>query len=198
MAPTLEEMRLACDTLIDSDPFEKPIASNAPTSSPARSDGSEVYTQEELEAYEDSLEKTSYSAHNGRPPSSKPKPPSGSGSSSTEEGEKEQTNDPNPNHSKSGKGKEKPPQSEEDKRAMILERKKAAATANARIQKKIDDKEVYLTTGECVSFAAHTTDQGKIKAALMRMGSMRQTEKQRSCITDLHNTEEAHKAEMHK
>ena len=122
MAPTLEEMRLACDKPIDSNPFGKPIASNAPTSSPARSDGSEVYTQEELEAYEDSLEKTSYSTHNGRPPSSKPKPPSGSGSSSTEEGEKEQTNDPNPNHSKSGKGKEKPPQSEEDKRAMILER----------------------------------------------------------------------------
>ena len=68
-------MRLACDTLIDSNPFGEPIASNAPTSSPARSDGSEVYTQEELEAYEDSLEKTSYSAHNGRPPSSKPKPP---------------------------------------------------------------------------------------------------------------------------
>ena len=132
--PTLEEMRLACDKPIDSNPFGKPIASNAPTSSPARSDGSEVYTHEELEAFEDNMEKTSYSAGDGRPPSSKPKPSSGSGSSSTEEGEKEQTNDPNPNHNKSGKGKEKPPQSEEHKKAMISERKKAAATANTRIQ----------------------------------------------------------------
>ena len=73
--PTLEEMRLACAYAdIDSNPFEKPIASNAPTSSPARSDGSEVYTQEELEAFEDKMEKTSYSAVDGRAPSSKPKP----------------------------------------------------------------------------------------------------------------------------
>ena len=74
MAPTLEEMRLACDKPIDSHPFGKPIASNAPTSSPARSNDSEAYTQEELEAVEDEMEVTSYSARDGRSPSSKPKP----------------------------------------------------------------------------------------------------------------------------
>ena len=73
MAPTLEEMRLACDKPIDSHPLGKPIASNAPTSSPARSNDSEAYTQEELEAVEDEMEVTSYSARDGRPPSSKPK-----------------------------------------------------------------------------------------------------------------------------
>ena len=72
--PTLEEMRLACDKPIDSNPFGKPIASNAPTSSPARSDDSEVYTQVELEAFEDELEVTSNSASDKRAPSSKPKP----------------------------------------------------------------------------------------------------------------------------
>ena len=89
MAPTLEEMRLACanaDT--DSNRFEKPIASNASASSPARSDDSEVYTQVELEAWEDTLEVTSNSAGDKRAPSSKPKPSSGSVSSSTEEGDK--------------------------------------------------------------------------------------------------------------
>ena len=95
----------------------------------------------ELEAFEKELEVTTISAGDKRTSSPKPKPSSGSGSSSTEEGEKEQTNDPNPNHNKSGKGKEKPQQSEEHRKAMISERKKAAATANTRIQKKIDDKE---------------------------------------------------------
>ena len=73
--PTLEEMRLACanaDT--DSNRFGKPIASNASASSPARSDDSEVYTQVELEAWEDTLEVTSNSAGDKRAPSSKPKP----------------------------------------------------------------------------------------------------------------------------
>ena len=73
--PTLKEMRLACanaDT--DSNLFGKPIASNASAPSPARSDDSEVYTQVELEAWEDTLEVTSNSAGDKRAPSSKPKP----------------------------------------------------------------------------------------------------------------------------
>ena len=75
MAPTLEEMRLACanaDT--DSNRFEKPIASNASASSPAHSVDSEGFTQGELEAYEDTLEVTTISAGDKRTPSSKPKP----------------------------------------------------------------------------------------------------------------------------
>ena len=102
----------------------------------------------ELEAFEKELEVTTISAGDKRTSSPKPKPSSGGVSSSTEEGDTEQSNDPNPNHNKNGKGKEKskPPQSEEHKNAMISERKKAAATANTRIQKKIDDKEIYLTT----------------------------------------------------
>ena len=74
--PTLEEMRLACanaDT--DSNRFGKPIASNASAPSPARSDDSEVYTQVELEAWEDTLEVTSNSTGDKRTSSPKPKPP---------------------------------------------------------------------------------------------------------------------------
>ena len=70
MAPTLEEMRLACanaDT--DSNRFEKPI-----TSSPARSEGSEGFTEAELEAFETELEVTSNSAGDKRTSSPKPKP----------------------------------------------------------------------------------------------------------------------------
>ena len=53
MAPTLEEMRLACANVdTDSNRFEKLITSNASASSPARSDESEGFTQVELEAFE--------------------------------------------------------------------------------------------------------------------------------------------------